>query len=121
LNAHFEYGDAIAMRLEKSFDAAFMLDIVHHIPPHSARTLLENIASRLTADGVLIVKDVAARPTYKRWFTYVLDKVMDYKAPVHYWEVDDLRAELLRHFRTVHVHSMVDYLPYPHVIYICHK
>jgi 2-polyprenyl-3-methyl-5-hydroxy-6-metoxy-1,4-benzoquinol methylase len=121
LNAHFEYGDARSVTLEESFDAAFMLDIIHHIPPQNARTLLEHISSRLTTQGVLIVKDVAARPAYKRWFTFALDKFMDYKTPVHYWEVDDLRFELLKHFKTVHVHAMIDYLPYPHVIYICRK
>jgi len=120
-NAHFEYGDARSIKLDQRFDAAFMLDIIHHIPPQNARDLLEQISNRLNESGVLIVKDVAARPAYKRWFTFVLDKVMDYKTPVHYWEVEELRSELLRHFKTVYVHAMIDYLPYPHVLYVCRK
>ncbi len=118
-NTTFRCGDARSLALDKPFDAAFMLDIVHHIPPGNVGPLLKELSAWIKPGGTLIVKDVSRRPAYKRWFTWWLDKAMDYKTPVHYWEVSDLQDELLRHFKTVHVHAMVDYLPYPHLLYIC--
>jgi hypothetical protein len=46
---------------------------------------------------------------------------MDWRAEVNYWPVEELKRLLAQHFTTVHVHAMVDYLPYPHVLYICRK
>jgi 2-polyprenyl-3-methyl-5-hydroxy-6-metoxy-1,4-benzoquinol methylase len=120
-NVAFEIGDASQKRLSAPVDAVYMLDIVHHIPPESVVPLIENIARNLRPGGVLLIKDVADRPAYKRWFTWALDKAMDCRAPVTYWPVEALKGLLAPHFTTIHVHSMVDYLPYPHVLYICRR
>ncbi len=40
------------------FDAAYMLDIVHHIPAETVRPLLEQLAKVLPAGGRLLIKDV---------------------------------------------------------------
>lgn len=120
-NVVFELGDASQKRLSEPVDAVYMLDIVHHIPTAAVSPLIENIARNLREDGVLIIKDVADRPNYKRWFTWILDKAMDWRTPVHYWPVAELRTLLAGHFTTVHIHAMVDYLPYPHILYVCRR
>ena len=118
-NVEFAVGDARDPRFAGSFDAVYLLDIVHHVPRPAVDPLLAAIRRALLPGGVLIVKDVDARPAYKRWFTWALDKMMDPRTPVHYWPTAELRALLGRHGFTVHVHQMRDLLPYPHVIYIC--
>jgi O-methyltransferase involved in polyketide biosynthesis len=100
------------------FDAAYMLDIVHHIPPEAVRPLLEQVAKTLPEGGRLLVKDVDRQPAYKRWFTHALDKLMDPRAPVRYWGAEELQALLQDVGFEVHRHLMVDLLPYPHVLYI---
>ena len=100
------------------FDAAYMLDIVHHIPGEAVRPLLEQVAKTLPAGGRLLVKDVDRQPAYKRWFTHALDRVMDPRTPVNYWSADELQALLEDVGFEVHRHLMVDVLPYPHVLYI---
>ncbi|PYP92087.1 MAG: hypothetical protein DMG65_05560 [Candidatus Angelobacter sp. Gp1-AA117] len=120
-NVTFSYDDARGFASKGPLDAAFMVDIIHHIPVASARDLLEKIAASIRPGGALIVKDIARRPAYKKWFTWILDKAMDFRAPVHYWEVAELRTELQRHFAQVDVQSMPDILPYPHVLYVCRK
>jgi len=67
------------------------------------------------------VKDVDSRPAWKRWFTRALDFAMDPRTPVHYWPAAAL-TDLLEvvGFR-VHRHLMVDFLPYPHVLYIAER
>ena len=100
------------------FDAAYMLDIVHHIPEEAVRPLLEQVAKTLPEGGRLLVKDVDRQPAYKRWFTHALDRVMDPRTPVRYWGAEELQALLEDVGFEVHRHLMVDVLPYPHVLYI---
>ena len=96
-----------------------MLDVIHHIPADRVKPLLEGICKCLPRGGRLLVKDVDAKPAYKRLFTHALDLAMDPKTPVHYWPSDELRALLTKCGFRVYRHAMVDYLPYPHVMYAC--
>jgi cyclopropane fatty-acyl-phospholipid synthase-like methyltransferase len=119
LNVNFNVADVRKYQFSEKFDAVYMLDIIHHMPPEEVEPLLTSVKNNLSDNGILLIKDVRRRPAYKRWFTYVLDKLMDYKSPVHYWELEVLKALVEKLGFTVHVHTMVDYLPYPHVLYIC--
>jgi cyclopropane fatty-acyl-phospholipid synthase-like methyltransferase len=118
-NVEFSAVDVRDYPFTTRFDAVYMLDIVHHIPPEAVEPLLTSVRNNLSEGGVLLIKDVRRRPAYKRWFTHALDKLMDYKTPVNYWPVENLRALVASLGFSVHVHTMVDYLPYPHVLYVC--
>ncbi len=83
------------------------------------RNLLERVSDCLSPGSRLIVKDIDTNPAYKRWFTYVLDKMMDYKTPVHYWPRQELSSLLENLGFEVFQHTITDYLPYPHLMYIC--
>jgi len=120
-NAHYEVGNVMDFRGGRIFDAAYMLDIVHHIPPDAVRPLLEQMAKALAPGGRLLVKDVDSRPAYKRWFTHALDRVMDPRSPVHYWSGEALQGLLETVGFTVYRHLMVDFLPYPHILYVCER
>ncbi len=120
-NVIYDVGDARNIQVGKTFDAVYMLDIVHHIPESTVPGLLQEIHRHLANDGVLVIKDVADRPAWKRWFTYLLDKVMDPRCQVEYWNPKKLIHLLNEIGFTVRIHSMVDILPYPHVLYICTK
>ena len=117
-NVRYEGGDATGFRGVARYDAAYMLDIVHHIPPDTVGPLLEQLAKALPAGGRLIVKDVDSRPAYKRWFTHALDLAMDPRTPVHYWPADALQALMESVGFRVYRHLMVDMFPYPHVLYV---
>jgi len=120
-NVSYRVGNAAQLEPQGQLDGAYMLDIVHHIPPGAVQALIQTLYASLLPGARLIVKDVERTPAYKRWFTYVLDKFVDYRAPVTYWD----RADLISVFEAVGFevtsHAMVDYLPYPHVVYICRK
>ncbi len=120
-NCRFSVADAATTPIDQPFDAVYMLDILHHIPVEAVAPLIGRITQNLAPGGKLIVKDVADRPAHKRWFTWALDKAMDYKTPVTYWSIAEMRRMLAGHGYVVHVHQMVDYLPYPHVIYVCSR
>ena len=120
-NVRYEVGDARDFRGGELFDAAYMLDIVHHVPEEAVRPLLEQLAKVLPPGGRLVIKDVERRPAWKRWFTHALDKVMDPGSPVRYWGGEELQALAENVGFRVYRHLMVDFLPYPHVIYICER
>ena len=51
----------------------------------------------------------------------MLDRMMDKHGTIHYWPSKEL-VELLSDVGfEVFSHAMVDYLPYPHVVYICRR
>jgi len=120
-NATYAVGDAREYRADGQYAAAYMLDIVHHIPPETVAPLLAELHTSLGPGGCLIVKDVDTRPTYKRWFTHALDLLMSPRAVIHYWPAERLQSLLQSVGFRVYRHLMVDFLPYPHVLYICRK
>jgi Methyltransferase domain len=95
-----------------------MLDIVHHIPPETVPPLLTRLHACLSSGGVLLVKDVDTRPAPKRWFTWALDRLMSPRTPVRYWSAEELGSALRAAGFETRRHAMLDFLPYPHVLYI---
>ena len=118
-NVVYEEGDARDFKGDSQVAAAYMLDIVHHIPPDTVPSLLRQLHRAVAPGGLLMVKDVDTRPAPKRWFTWALDKLMDPRAPVRYWSSDELAGALGDAGFTVRRHLMVDVLPYPHILYVC--
>ena len=118
-NVAYEASDARDFKGDGEASAAYMLDIVHHVPPASVPPLLRALRRSLPTGGRLLVKDVDTRPAYKRWFTWWLDRAMAPTTPVHYWSAEALTRALEEAGFEVHRHLMVDLLPYPHVLYVC--
>lgn len=121
VNVDYEVVDVVEYQCTTSFDGAYMLDIVHHIPREAVLLLLEKIYAKLNQGSRFLIKDVNTKPAYKLWFTYLVDKMMDKNATLSYWG----QAELVNLVRSigfeVFYHSMVDFLPYPHILYVCQK
>jgi SAM-dependent methyltransferase len=118
-NVAYEEADARDFKGDGEIAAAYMLDIVHHVPPDTVPPLLAQLRRCLAPGGLLLVKDVDTRPAPKRWFTWTLDRLMAPRSPVHYWSTEELTAALERAGFGVRRHLLVDVLPYPHVLYIC--
>jgi cyclopropane fatty-acyl-phospholipid synthase-like methyltransferase len=118
-NVEYVVGDARHFRARRGYAGAYMLDIVHHVEPEAVRSLLRELRASLAPGGCLVVKDVDTRPAYKRWFTHALDLLVSPKSPPHYWAAETLQAALEEAGFQVFRHAMVDFLPYPHVLYVC--
>jgi len=116
-NVQFEVADAAGMTRQDS-SAVYMVDLIHHVPPASVPGLLHTIASSLEADGRLVIKDIEPAPRYKLAFTWLLDKLVDYRAPVHYWTPADVQQMLQSLGFQVNHQRMSDFLPYPHILYV---
>ena len=117
-NVQFAVADAASFRFDSPISGVYMLDLIHHIPEPSVAPLIHTIAGNLEIGGRLLVKDIEPSPSYKLGFTWALDKLMDYKAPVRYWAPQEIQPLIERAGFVVHRHRMIDYLPYPHILYV---
>ncbi|HEX2677713.1 MAG TPA: class I SAM-dependent methyltransferase [Polyangiales bacterium] len=118
-NVSYHHGDVLEWVAPGSYDAIYMLDVLHHVPVDAAPKLLAQLRAQLNPGGVLILKEVANKPFAKMLFTLALDRLMvGMKEPIHYWEPAQLIGVLENLGFDVKHHAMRDVLPYPHVLYI---
>lgn len=120
-NVSFNHGDARDLKIDAEFDAIFMVDLLHHIDDASKSELLANCHLHLAPEGRLVIKDVATHPFYKVAFTWVLDVIMTRGFEMWYWSESQFYNSLIENFARVEMYPITDWLPYPHVIYLCEK
>ena len=115
----FMVGDVRDAGLESEgpFDAAYVLDVMHHLPKDDQRRVLERLRDVLVPGGMLIVKDITTEPAFGLLFTEALDRLMvGWREPLayrHHHEWGEMLGELGFKVRMVRV---PDVLPYPHVV-----
>lgn len=113
----FLAGDARDVALEGSFDGAYVLDVMHHVPAADQLPMLERLRDLLAPRGVLVLKDITTEPHFGLKFTELLDRAMvGWNEPLayrHHREWGEVLASLGFHVRMVRV---PDVLPYPHVV-----
>jgi SAM-dependent methyltransferase len=113
----FVEGDVRDAPLEGPFDAAYVLDVMHHLPRSDQRRVLERLAALLAPGGMLLVKDITTEPRFGLVFTAALDRLMvGWHEPLayrHHREWGQILSELGFRVRMVRV---PDILPYPHVV-----
>ncbi len=118
-NVSFHCGDARDLEITDEYDAVMMVDLLHHIDDAAKQNLIEICASHLAVDGRLIIKDVTTHPFPKIAFTWALDVLMT-RGFEMWFRDENFYYELFgKHFNRVEMYPIVDWLPYPHVIYLC--
>jgi 2-polyprenyl-3-methyl-5-hydroxy-6-metoxy-1,4-benzoquinol methylase len=113
----FVAGDVRDAPLEGPFDAAYVLDVMHHLPRADQLRVLERLRSLLVPGGMLLVKDITTEPRSGLLFTEALDRLMvGWNEPLayrHHREWSRMLTDLGFKVRMVRV---PDVLPYPHVV-----
>lgn len=113
----FVVGDVRSAALRGPFDAAYVLDVMHHLPRDDQRRVLERLRGLLCPGGMLLVKDITTEPRLGLLFTTALDRIMVGPAePLsyrHHREWGAMLGDLGFRVRMVRV---PDVLPYPHVV-----
>ena len=118
----FYQGDIRDYNFKADADAIVILDLLHHLPPEMLPQLLHDFYQCLDhTNGILLIKEVTTKPWIKMAFTWILDKLVDYQAPIHYYSKDEMLYLLQKHGFDVKFHYLHDILPYPHILYICRK
>ena len=118
----FITGDARDVVVKGPFDAAYVLDVMHHVPAEEQRALLAHLRDLLAPGGVLVLKDITTEPAFGLRFTEVLDRLMvGWDEPLayrHHREWGEMLTSLGFRVRAVRV---PDVLPYPHVVIAARK
>jgi 2-polyprenyl-3-methyl-5-hydroxy-6-metoxy-1,4-benzoquinol methylase len=118
----FVVGDVRDASIEGPFDAAYVLDVMHHLPRADQRPVLERLRSLLVPGGILIVKDITTEPRFGLVFTELLDRLMvGWDEPLsyrHHHEWGEILTSVGFKVRMVRV---PDILPYPHVVIAAKK
>jgi 2-polyprenyl-3-methyl-5-hydroxy-6-metoxy-1,4-benzoquinol methylase len=113
----FVVGDVRDAGLEGPFQAAYVLDVMHHLPETDQLRVLERLRSLLAPGGMLLVKDITTEPRFGLFFTRALDRLMvGWHEPLayrHHREWGEMLNALGFKVRMVRV---PDVLPYPHVV-----
>jgi 2-polyprenyl-3-methyl-5-hydroxy-6-metoxy-1,4-benzoquinol methylase len=113
----FVAGDVREAALEGPFDAAYVLDVMHHLPREDQRPVLARLRDALVPGGTLLIKDITTEPRFGLLFTEALDRLMvGFREPLayrHHREWGSMLYELGFKVRMVRV---PDVLPYPHVV-----
>ena len=122
LKNRFLAADARDAQITGPFDAAYVLDVMHHIPADDQVALLARLRDLLAPRGLLIVKDITTEPVFGLKFTELLDRLMaGWNEPLNYRHHHEW-GELLRSLGfKVRVVRVPDVLPYPHVVIAAQK
>jgi 2-polyprenyl-3-methyl-5-hydroxy-6-metoxy-1,4-benzoquinol methylase len=110
-------GDVRDAPLPGPFDAAYVLDVMHHLPEDDQLRVLERLRSLLVPGGVLVVKDITTEPAFGLLFTRALDRLMvGLHEPLAYRHHREWGAMLDSIGFKVRMVRVPDVLPYPHVV-----
>lgn len=120
-NVHYTASNVLDWQGTEPFDAIFMLDLIHHLPKEQVAGFLARVSQLIAPGGVLLLKDVSNRPYYKMLFTLLLDRIMVGAEPIHYWDPAELCALVEDLGFSVKRHTINDFLPYPHILYVCSR
>ncbi len=113
----FHAGDVRTATLERTFDAAYVLDVMHHIPRADQFPVLMRLHGLLAPGGVLLIKDITTEPPFGLLFTRVLDRLMvGLEEPLAYRHHREWGEMLVTLGFKVRIVRVPDILPYPHVV-----
>lgn len=87
LQLEFQQRDASDGMPDGYFDVVSIIDVMHHVPPLSQRSVLEMAASRLRPSGLLIYKDMVRRPLWRALANRLHDLVLA-RQWIHYAPID---------------------------------
>ncbi|RMF58464.1 MAG: class I SAM-dependent methyltransferase [Calditrichaeota bacterium] len=118
-NVQFNVGDARSINIAENYDAILMIDLLHHIDDQSKLNLIERCTQHLTSDGRLIIKDITTHPFPKLAFTWILDVMMTKGFDMWYWDEKKFYSTLSPYFNRIETYPITDWLPYPHIVYLC--
>lgn len=113
----FLAGDVRDASIEGPFDAAYVLDVMHHIPAADQEGVLSRLFDLLVPGGVLLIKDITTEPHYQLVFTELLDRAMIGKGEELAYRHHQAWGEMLERVGfKVRIVRVPDVLPYPHVV-----
>jgi 2-polyprenyl-3-methyl-5-hydroxy-6-metoxy-1,4-benzoquinol methylase len=72
---------------EGTFDVVSIIDVMHHVPPPAARSVIELAVAKLAPGGTLLYKDMACRPRWRALANRLHDLTLA-RQWIHYLPID---------------------------------
>lgn len=122
-NVTFDQADLIHYEFQGTFDAMISIFVLHHFPSfQSQENLLRKCFAHLNPGGTLLIGEIAEKPLWKHWGSYLVDKCLYFNDYLHYRSQPDwLRLFDSIGFKSVHLLDVSRGIPFAHVVYRCCK
>ncbi len=120
-NISFGSEDLRKHEVKESFNAIYMIDLLHHLPKEMVPDFLRGLSENLQPGGRLLIKEIRSRPYLKVLFTRILDKIMAPQDNPYYWPEAEIVSLLKSIGFSVTVQEFSDFLPFPHVLYVAQR
>ncbi|NTV30480.1 class I SAM-dependent methyltransferase [candidate division WWE3 bacterium] len=114
-NLEFRVGTAETPGVVPSSDAIIFFDVLHHINPQQQIPVIESYIEHLAPKGVIILKEIDLRPSWKYWFNFLHDYVMTRGDRLLYRSSGEWASILQSRGLSVSIHPHPTWRPYPHV------
>jgi cyclopropane fatty-acyl-phospholipid synthase-like methyltransferase len=110
-------GDVRWLESEAEYDAAFAIDVFHHLDADGRARLAAGMSRAVRPGGTVLVKEIATRPSWKHAVNRLSDRIVSGSAKVHCLAPDELAA-LLRDagLEVESVARLAPLSPYPHYL-----
>lgn len=121
-NAEFICADPASSNIPYQPNAAYCMDLLHHMTPQGGDRLLERLFEVLKPGSLMIVKDLTTRPRLKLYYIFLPDLLVNLKDSFYYRSNEAWLARLAQvGFTSMNIYSLKNYLPYPHLLLVRSK
>lgn len=119
-NIAFKTSSLIEEKNEK-FDAILAIDLLHHISHEQKKHFFKKASNNLSPNGLLIIKDIDKKPTFKYIWNYLHDSLMVKFAKLYFYSSDQHKNLILKSGFRIIKYGKFKNLLYPHIFYVCQK
>jgi 2-polyprenyl-3-methyl-5-hydroxy-6-metoxy-1,4-benzoquinol methylase len=120
-NLTFKCADAASLDDNDLYDAIVAVDLLHHVNKSAQLKILSHCRSHVVPQGHLVIKEISLRPRLGLAITWLADVLVTRSNDMWYLSEADFRKALDDPSWTVEVHPIAPLLPFPHVVYLCHR
>lgn len=121
-NVDFLCADLATSEILYQPDAAYCMDLLHHMTPQGGDRLLERLYAVLQPGSPIVVKDITTLPRPKLYYTFLLDLLVNPKDSFYYRNAEVWRTRLAQvGFQSLYVYPLNHYMPYSHFLLVGQK
>jgi len=110
-------GDATALATGRTYAAAILFDLMHHLPPGAHLQVASLVRRHLEPGGICLVKDIALSPAWQYRWNRLHDRLVAGPDPIHCRSPDEM-ATIFQQAGLVAdgLRRVARFNPYPHYV-----
>ena len=120
-NLQFKVSNLITDKIPKA-NCYVLIDFLHHIIRQHHNEILKKIFNSLETGGTLIFQEIDKKNTVKYYFTYLLDRTLNYGEKVYYLPAKEWEKILIATgFKIKEIKRLDKNSLFPNILFICTK